>query len=149
MIHQTTQRASKIRKILIYWAPALFYCGLIVYLSSLSHPSQNLPSIFSALSDKLVHGVEYGILGILVYRAIQHTTQIRQSIGMAIFCAVIFGISDELHQWYVPHRHADIWDVVADASGATFCILIWVFIMKKWIHSYPFSNQERREDLHL
>ncbi len=131
MIHQTTRQRSKIRNIILYWAPVIFYCGLIVYLSSLSNPSENLPSFFSGLSDKLVHGIEYGILGILLYRAFQHTTQIRQSIGMAIICAATFGISDELHQWYVPHRHADIWDVVADASGATFFILIWAFIMKK------------------
>ncbi len=130
MNHQTARQTSKIRKIFFYWAPVIFYCSLIVYLSSLSNPSQNLPSFFSGLSDKLVHGVEYGILGILLYRAIQHTTQISQSIGMAFFCAVIFGISDELHQWYVPHRHADIWDVVADASGAAFFISLWVFITK-------------------
>lgn len=131
MIQKTTRQRSNIRKILLYWVPVIFYCGLIVYLSSLSHPGQNLPSFFSDFSDKLVHGIEYGILGILLYRAFQHTTHISQSIAMAIFSATTFGISDELHQWYVPHRHADIWDVVADASGATLFILIWVFIIKK------------------
>ncbi len=131
MIPQTTCQASKIQIFIVYWAPVLLYCGLIVYLSSLSHPSQNFPSFFSGLSDKLVHGIEYGILGILLYRALRDTTHINQSMGMAIFCATAFGISDELHQWYVPHRHADIWDVAADASGATFFILIWVFMMKK------------------
>lgn len=127
MTHPTSERWFLIK----YWGPVLLYCSIIVYLSSLSYPSQHLPSFFSALSDKLVHGVEYGILGILLYRALRHTTRTVQTIGVAIFCAAAFGISDELHQWYVPHRHADLWDVVADVSGATFFILIWVFIMKK------------------
>lgn len=131
MVHQTADQASKRWLFIQYWGPVLLYCGIIVYVSSLSYPSKNLPSFFSSLSDKLVHGVEYGILGILLYRALRHTTQISQSIGVAIFCAAAFGISDELHQLYVPHRHADIWDVIADTSGATFFILIWVFITKK------------------
>ncbi len=131
MIHKTARHASKIWVFINYWAPVLLYCCLIVYLSSLSNPSQNFPSFFSDFSDKLVHGVEYGILGILLYRALRHTTQISQNIGVAIFCASAFGISDELHQWFVPHRHADIWDVIADTSGAAFFILIWALIMKK------------------
>ncbi len=131
MVHQTADQISKRWLFIQYWGPVLLYCGIIIYVSSLSYPSQYLPSFFSGLSDKLVHGVEYGILGILLYRAFRHTTQIIQCISLAIFCATTFGISDELHQWYVPHRHADLWDVVADASGATCFILIWVFIMKK------------------
>ncbi len=131
MAHQTPPQTSEKWLLIKYWAPVLLYCGIIVYVSSLSYPSRNLPSFFSSLSDKLVHGVEYGILGILLYRALRHTTRIIQTIGVAIFCATVFGITDEFHQWYVPHRHADLWDVVADASGATFFILAWVFIMKK------------------
>ena len=34
-------------------------------------------------------------------------------------CAVVFGISDEIHQWFVPNRQADIWDLLADTLGAT------------------------------
>lgn len=131
MAHQTPPQTSEKWIFIKYWAPVLLYCGIIVYVSSLSYPSRNLPSFFSSLSDKLVHGVEYGILGILLYRALCHTTRINQTIRVAIFCAVVFGITDELHQWYVPHRHADLWDVVADTAGAIFFIAAWVFIMKK------------------
>jgi VanZ family protein len=36
----------------------------------------------------------------------------------AVLSAVIFGLSDEIHQSLVPLRTADAWDVLADAIGA-------------------------------
>jgi VanZ family protein len=85
------------------------------------------------LSDKILHGFEYGILGILLYRAFKQSTPTTQSIRLAIICAIAFGISDEMHQWFVPQRQADVWDLVADAVGAAFLILVWVMITEeKW-----------------
>jgi len=115
-----------------YWLPVFLYCGIIIYLSSQSYPSRHLPSFLFGLSDKLVHGIEYGILGILLFRAFRQMTQPIGSIGLAVICAVGFGITDEIHQWFVPHRHADIWDVLADTLGATIFVFGWVFLTKKY-----------------
>ncbi len=115
-----------------YWIPVVLYCSIIVYLSSQSYPSRHLPSFVFGLSDKLVHAVEYGLLGILLYRAFQHTSHTVRSVSLAIICAVGFGISDEIHQWFVPHRHADIWDVLADGAGALCFIIIWVCLSKMY-----------------
>ena len=41
-------------------------------------------------------------------------TRTTQSIGLAIICVIAFGITDEMHQWFVPQRQADVWDLVAD-----------------------------------
>ncbi|MDH5562898.1 MAG: VanZ family protein [Nitrospirota bacterium] len=84
------------------------------------------------MGDKLAHGLEYGILGILLFRAFQKTTHGMRSISLAIICAVAFGLSDEIHQWFVPHRQADIWDLLADTIGATGFILAWVFVTKAY-----------------
>jgi len=132
MKHQTSRLLSESWLLIKYWAPVLLYCGIIVYLSSLSYPSRHLPSFLFGLSDKLVHGVEYGILGILLYRAFHQTTQTIGSICLAIIWAVAFGISDEMHQWFVPNRQADLWDLLADTLGATLFILTWVFITEKY-----------------
>ena len=131
MTHQAAQAFSNKWLLIRYWIPVLLYCGIIVYLSSQSYPSRHLPSFLFGLSDKLVHGVEYGILGILLYRAFHLTTPTIASISLAVGCAVTFGISDEVHQWFVPHRQADTWDVVADALGATLFVFAWVFLFKK------------------
>ncbi len=60
-------------------------------------------------------------------------TQTTQSISLAIICVIAFGITDEMHQWFVPQRQADVWDLVADIVGAAFLILVWVMITEeKW-----------------
>ena len=38
--------------------------------------------------------------------------------------AVVYGASDEWHQYYVPGRYADVWDWVADIVGATVVLLL-------------------------
>jgi len=131
MVRQPSPWPSSSGILIKYWAPVLLYCGMIVYLSSQSYPSRYLPSFLFGLSDKLVHGVEYGILGILLYRAFHQTTRTIGSISLAIICAVAFGTSDEIHQWFVPNRQADIWDLVADSLGATLFILAWAFLTKR------------------
>jgi VanZ family protein len=132
MAHQTSSPPSESWILIKYWAPVILYCGIIVFLSSQSHPSQHLPSFLFGMSDKLLHAMEYGILGILLYRAFHQTTRTTVSIILSIICVVIFGISDEIHQWFVPNRQAELWDLLADTIGATFFILTWVFITKKY-----------------
>lgn len=83
------------------------------------------------MSDKLLHGLEYGVLGILLYRAFHQAMRTLGSISLAIMCAVGFGISDEIHQWFVPNRQLDIWDLLADTLGASIFIVSWVFLTKK------------------
>ncbi len=132
MAHQTSRLPSERWLLIKGWTPVLLYCGIIVYLSSLSYPSKHLPSFFFGLSDKLVHGVEYGILGILLYRAFHQTNRKIESIILSILCVVVFGISDEIHQSFVPHRQADLWDLLADTLGGTLFILTWGFITGKY-----------------
>jgi len=132
MAFPKSQAPSKKWLLIQYWIPVFLYCGIIIYLSSQSYPSRHLPSFLFGLSDKLVHGVEYGVLGILLYRAFHQTSGTIGSISLAIICAVAFGISDEIHQWFVPHRQADTWDVLADTLGATLFVFAWIFLSKKY-----------------
>jgi VanZ family protein len=143
MMHPASPMPSNKWRWIKYWLPVFLYCGIIVYLSSQSYPSRHFPSFLFGLSDKMIHGVEYGILGILLYRAFRQITQPLGSIVLAVICAVGFGITDEIHQWFVPHRHADIWDVVADTAGATFFVCGWVFLTKKY---WPFQRIQPHQD---
>ncbi len=83
------------------------------------------------INDKFLHACEYGVLGILLYRAFKYTTPNARNMGLAIICVIAFGISDEIHQWFVPQRQADILDLVADTFGAAFLIFGWVLITEK------------------
>ena len=43
--------------------------------------------------------------------------------------AAIYGVTDEIHQAFVPTRSADPWDLLADAAGATMVVgayIAWI-----------------------
>jgi len=63
------------------------------------------------LAHKIIHLIEYGILGILARRAFGSWLK------ALVFC-VLYGASDEFHQLFVPGRQAKVRDVVVDAIGA-------------------------------
>ncbi len=112
----------------LYWVPIAVYAGLIFYLSSLPYPAKELPSLFGQLNDKLVHVVEYGVFAILLYRACRWAAGAwgaERAWWLAIVGAVFYGLTDELHQSFVPPRMADHWDVVADALGAVLFSTLW------------------------
>jgi hypothetical protein len=105
-----------------YWTPVIIYASLIFYLSSLSHPEVYVPSLMIALGDKALHAMEYGLLGILTYRAFRYaggTRMASHAVLLAIVASTAYGLSDEIHQAFVPLREADVWDFLTDALGAS------------------------------
>lgn len=110
-----------IAKAVRYWVPVWAYAGVIFYLSSLPHPEQALPSFLQVFSDKILHAVEYALLGGLSYRAFRWGTTAAlagQALWLAIAAASLYGISDEVHQAYVPFRESSWIDWIADTVGA-------------------------------
>lgn len=120
-----------VQKIIRYWVPLILYAGLIVYFSSLSHPEARLSRFFLLFNDKVIHAIEYAILGILFYRtfdqAAGRTPAIHASF-LAVLASIIFGLTDEIHQFFVPLRKSDGWDLLADSIGATIGVLAWRFL---------------------
>lgn len=104
-----------------YWAPVCAYAGLIFYLSSQPQPEQDLPSFVRYFSDKTLHVFEYGVLGALLYRAFRSGAPDAwrsDAVPLAILLASLYGVSDEVHQAFVPFRESSWLDAVADAVGA-------------------------------
>jgi len=100
------------------WLPVIFYC-LLIFIQSSYPATQSLPSIPHI--DKLMHAAAYALLGFLFFRAFQSTSIQRSAVLLLIFSALassLFGISDEIHQHFVPTRTADIMDVLADIAGS-------------------------------
>jgi len=109
---------AKLKRFVIYWLPLILYC-LFIYIQS-AHPSpKQIPSF--PLVDKVLHVAAYGIMGILFYRAYQ-TLRIKDNIQLLMLLSVVsaslYGISDEIHQSFVPFREAEVADVIADIIGA-------------------------------
>jgi VanZ family protein len=105
--------------------------GVIFALSSVSNPP-DLPKG----SDKHLHALLYAGLGGLVARALAGGWRRRLTIGMALMATVIsgaYGVTDEIHQHFVPPREADVLDVVADTIGAAAAALgvyVWSGIIR-------------------
>lgn len=111
-----------------YWSPVVIYASLIFYLSSLSHPEVYVPSLLLDLGDKGLHAIEYGLLGILTYRAFRYagsnwTTS--YAVLLAIVASSAYGLTDEIHQAFVPFREADIWDFLTDVLGSSLATWGW------------------------
>ena len=80
---------------------------------------------------KSVHALEYAILAILCYRALLHASEpalADYAAILAIVGAILFGVSDELHQYFVPLREADPWDLVANGAGSLMGVTAWQII---------------------
>ncbi len=100
----------------LLWTAVALYAGTIFYLSSLQNP---LPELASRFSDKVLHGIEYGGLGLLVTLALLGSGfRARRALGIAVIAASLYAASDEVHQAFVPGRDADVRDWFADSVGA-------------------------------
>ena len=105
------------RERLLRWAPALAWASAIFWLSS----QEQLVEMPWALSwDKLHHSFAYAVGG----AAFAHALRGRLP-WLAVALGVLYGASDELHQWFVPGRHADVRDWVADAVGAVAGVFLY------------------------
>ena len=52
-------------------------------------------------------------------------------ITLSILCSSLYGISDELHQHFVPFRNADLMDALADIIGSVWGVYVYkLFIIK-------------------
>lgn len=103
------------------------YCAGIFYLSSISDPPD--PGISLPLMDKLVHMVLYGGLAATVSIGIRRSNETVKpwvQWWVPIVFAVAYGVTDELHQVFVPNRGWQLSDLVADALGAVVAQVILV-----------------------
>lgn len=110
------RRAEQINKsaAVILWLVTIGYMCLIFYLSL---KSLTLPKMLRN-TDKIIHAFVYFILAILLYFSFYKSGLRKYLLPISLIFAVTYGISDELHQYYVPGRIASIGDVIADSIGA-------------------------------
>lgn len=111
---------SAVQRRVVSWVPAVLWATLIFVLSS----QPVLPSP-EELSDKHLHAIAYGVLASLCLvglTAARWRSITLGSVVAAFAVAVLYGISDEVHQSFVPGRTPDVADVVADAVGAALAL---------------------------
>ena len=128
-----------------YFAAALLWCAIIFWLSSQSEPPKATWWLFEIPGiDKIAHAGIYGILAGLVALGIRLSYEgVRRDVLFAVpvGSAILYGMSDEIHQIFVPYRTFDLLDLLADGLGAS--VVMWFLCRFVW----PVRTDERaRED---
>jgi VanZ family protein len=99
------------------WLPVIAWAAVIFAFSSIPSLGTGLGT-WDLVLRKLAHAGEYAVLGALLVRALRRPLP-------AFAVAVLYAISDEVHQTFVPGREGTVLDVVVDATGAAVGVLAW------------------------
>ena len=87
------------------------------------------------LIRKSAHFIAYLILGFLVSHAMKreaYTAIAWKRGGASLLFCVVYAISDEFHQLFVPGRGPLLKDVLIDGSGAAIGIILYMSVRKLW-----------------
>lgn len=107
------------RAITAWWVTVTAYAGAIFLASSTPHPLgiHTLPPFV----DKVVHALVFGGLSFTVWMALRSSApsvSTRRLSVLAIVLTALYGLTDEIHQSFVPGRSMEMLDLAADAGGA-------------------------------
>ncbi len=111
------------------WIPALACAAAIFWLSHQSSPpgAQLLPSFSGHLL------AYFGLASCLVwgYSDLLRRWPGREAFVRAWAWSVLYGVSDELHQWFVPLRHPDVADLLWNALGAMVAVVAGWAVLRR------------------
>ena len=99
------------------WLPVVAWAGLIFVLSSVPNLGTGLGG-WDLVLRKIAHAGEFAVLGALLLRATGRP-------GLAVVLGVLYAVSDEVHQEFVPTRMGSPLDVAIDAVGVALGVLLW------------------------
>src|SRR3989344_7475105 len=119
---------SKFNSFAYYWLPAIIWMGIIFYFSSRLNTSVTGEFLFDFIFFKSLHMIEYAILYFLLFRAFYSIKNQQLAIGnkflYPLFISILYALSDEVHQTFVPTREGKVRDVIFDTAGI---LLIYIY----------------------
>ena len=82
---------------------------------------------------KLAHFSIYTLVGFLLMSLFStYELQERKRILFTLIIGILYAISDEIHQAFIPERGPQITDVMIDSLGVTFGIIIVLTLLKTY-----------------
>ena len=102
---------------------------MLIFIGS-SIPGGSVPDVFRLTWDKLLHVIEYCILGILGFR--YFSIILKQPLFWIIIIGMTIGIIDEIYQGIIPERFTSSTDIIADGIG----VISGAFISKYSLQSH-------------
>ncbi|WP_407356675.1 VanZ family protein [Methanolobus sp. WCC5] len=98
--------------------------GLAYFIDIAEYAHQNM--------DKIAHMILYFGLGILLHLTFRNSENVILRRYAAIFAfslGIIYGITDEIHQSFVPGRTASMHDLLANGIGLTIAQILFVILI--------------------
>ena len=114
--------------LLYYWLPLIAWMGIIFWSSSQPQPIDLPESWLEELVGKAGHVIGYAGLGLLWRRALAAHQLTSKPQMLAFVLTVLYAISDEYHQTFVPGRNGTPVDVLIDAAGAG----LGLWLLHRW-----------------
>ncbi|MBM3792142.1 MAG: hypothetical protein FJW35_17575, partial [Acidobacteria bacterium] len=107
-----------------YW----YRLATILYMALIFRSSSGPIGIETVedMPDHLLHAAAYAVLYLLIFLSLHEGLQLTAGRGgrwLPFALTVLYGVIDEVHQYFVPGRHATAQDVAADAAGALLALL--------------------------
>lgn len=112
-------------KVYLKFLPPLVWMAVIFFWSSQPKVAFSGNYWVSFAFFKTLHIIEYGILFVLWRFAFGKKNTAGRD---AAIIAILYGVSDEIHQGFIPGRESRIRDIAIDAIGV---IIFWKIILSK------------------
>ena len=101
------------------YVPPILYAGLIFWLSSQRFPSVRL--VYGA--DWGVHTLLYAGFGCVLWSSFRRAGREERVVFPILLICLAYGLSDEIHQYFVPGRTFEWLDIAADGLGGGLGVL--------------------------
>ncbi|MCG3205266.1 MAG: hypothetical protein KCHDKBKB_01985 [Elusimicrobia bacterium] len=114
------------------WAPVFLWASLIFYVSHIPGLQSGF-EVWDTLLRKCAHVFEFAVLTFLLLRALGQTARFQSKKYLYVWSgllALLYAMSDEWHQSFVPGRGPSGWDVLIDSVGIALVLYIHAKRMK-------------------
>lgn len=98
--------------------------ALVLFLQSSSSDAGSFLGFLPDGSDKVLHAGAYAVLAGLLTLATGRPL-------LAVVLATAYGVTDEIHQSFVPGRDPSVGDLIADALGATLGATLVAYLVRR------------------
>ena len=134
----TCPRHRQVQRLL----PALAWMGVIFVLSA--QPAlPAAPGLGATLTTIGGHLVVFTVLALLLAWGLREIVAPRVLTPLAFALAVAYGLSDELHQAFIPGRDAAALDLALDTIGAATALLAMGLPPRRWTAPPRFPGRDR------
>jgi len=119
---------SKVPAVIYKWGPFALVIVLIFVFSSI--PKKELPDLYQwdLIVKKSGHMLGYGLLALSFWHGLGWD---KKKWWIVWLVAILYAITDEIHQSFVPGRTSSPVDIVIDGIAAGLALLVW-YAMKKF-----------------